>query len=254
MRCLRLLSSARPPPATLPCPADLITPAPLQTQPHSQQHVWLLNSLHPYLHPHASAFASLNIADVQLPCALPLKARDVHALPSRVLHLLVAAAPASDVARIADSPSAPLLASSVLLALVCRLAADNDAARVVDLLTRPRAPASCITRSVFNVAVRRLLAGSSTAAAANVALLAGRYWTICSARVLRALLLALAAQPLLLHGGSFVASSFSSVADLLRSHVPPLLAVQDPVFDAKNAAATLRCSVTSKVQKLMFAK
>jgi hypothetical protein len=140
----------------------------------------------------------------------------------------------------------------VLLALVCRLAADNDAARVVDLLTRPRAPASCITRSVFNVAVRRLLAGSSTAAAANVALLAGRYWTICSARVLRALLLALAAQPLLLHGGSFVASSFSSVADLLRSHVPPLLAVQDPVFDAKNAAATLRCSVTSKVQKLML--
>ena len=225
---------------------------PLQTQPHNQQHVWLLDSLHPFLNPHAFAFASLNIADVQLPRPLPLRACDLRALPSRLLHLLIAAAPASDVARIADSPSAPLLASSALPALVCRLAADNDAARVVDLLTRPRAPATCITRSVFNFTVRRLLAAKSTAAAASVALLAGRYWTMCSARVLRALLLALAAQPSLLHGGSFVASSFSSVADLLRWHVPPSLAAQHPVFEAKNMAAALRCSVMLRDEQSSF--
>ncbi len=243
----------RPPSSRNPAsPRRFNYPGPQQTQPHSQQHVWLLDSLHPYLHPHASAFASLNIADVQLPRPLPLKACDAHALPSRLLHLLVAAAPASDVARMADSPSLPILASSVLPALVCRLATDNDAARVVDLLTRPRASASCITRSVFNFTVRRLLARNSTAAAANVALLAARYWTMCSARVLRALLLALAAQPSLLHGGSFVASSFSSVADLLRSHVPPLLAAHDPVFEAKNMATTLRCSVMLRDEQSSF--
>ena len=207
------------------------------------QSVWLLESLHDCLHPYASALAALNVADVQLPRSLPLQSSDMHKLHNHVLKFIVAGAPASEVARISDSAPASMLTSSALPALVCRFAAENDAVRVVDLLTRPRGTGSCITRSIFNFTVRKLLAGRSTSASASVALLAARYWTACSARVLRALMHAVAAQPSLLHAGSYVASSFNSVADLLRSNVAPLYETQPLMFKAKNMATELRCSV-----------
>lgn len=235
------------PPVASPSPPSqsrrFICPAAIRTQQPNDHSVWLLESLQPCLHHHASALASLNIADVQLPRALPLRPCDMRALQRRVLSLIVAIAPCSEVARIADAAPAATLSTSAVQAMVCRLAADNDAVRAVDLLTRPRGMGSCITRSLFNFTARKLLAGKSTHAAVTVALVAGRYWTMCSARVMRALLHALADQPPLLHGGSYVASTFNAVADVLRSHVAPLHEVHDLMFQAKNAAAALRCSV-----------
>lgn len=215
--------------------------------------MWLLETLYPYLHPHASVFAALNVADVQLPRSLALQPRDLRALNTRLLQLIVAVAPVNEVARIADSAPVSSLDSSALLSLVCRLAAENDAVRVVHLLTRPSAMPQGITRSVFNFILYKLLAGKSTNAAATVALLAGRYWTMCSARALRMLLLHLAAQPSLLHGGSFVASSFSRVADLLHLKVAPRHGVSNLKFQAKNAATELRCCVMMRDEQKSFA-
>lgn len=224
----------------------------IQTSECNDQPVWLLETLYPYLHPHASVFTFLNVANVQLPRSLMFRPRDVRTLQRRLLQLIVARSPINEVARLADAAPASTLCPTLLLSLVCRFAAGNDAVRVVDLLTRPSDEGICITRSVFNFVVYKLLAGKSTNAAANVSLLAGRYWTMCSARALRMLLLALSVQPSLLHGGSYVSSSFSRVAELLQSHVAPLHVVRDLMFQAKNISTVLRCCVIMRDEQKSF--
>jgi hypothetical protein len=235
-----------PQPRTFLCPTTILKPQ------RDEQPVWLLDALYPFLHPHESVFTALNVANVQLPQPLKFSPRDVRALQRRLLQLVVDVAPISDVARITDTSPASTPSPSVLLSLVCRYAAGNDAVRVVDLLTRPSAAANGITRSVFNFIVYKLLAGKSANAAANVALLAGRYWTMCSARALRTLLLTLAKQPSLLHGGSYVSSSFNRLADLLHAQVVPLHVEHDFMFQAKNVSTVLRCCVMMRDEQKSF--